>query len=175
MNWIFKACPRCGGKGIAWIADRFWRCPACDFEYFHNVAAAAGVIVDAGTGILLFERTKEPSKGLLALPGGFVDPGERAEEAALRECREELGWAPSSLTFLATFPNTYEWRGVVYHTCDLFFAFRTEALRLEDLRIDPDEGKQPVVVPFKDIDYERLAFDSTRRALRLYIELLWKI
>ncbi|MBN1243364.1 MAG: NUDIX domain-containing protein [Spirochaetales bacterium] len=175
MTWVFKRCPNCGAEGVEWVGDRFWRCPSCRFEYFHNVAAAAGVIVDSGGGVLLFERTREPSRGLLALPGGFVDPGERAEDAAMRECREELGWTPSSLSFLATFPNRYEWNGVPYSTCDLFFSTRAEGLHVAELRMDETEGRSPVIVPFMEINYARLAFESTRRALRLYTELQWRI
>ncbi len=175
MTWIFKRCPACGADGIEWVGDRFWRCPSCRFEYFHNVAAAAGVIVDSGGGVLLFERTREPSRGLLALPGGFVDPGERAEDAAMRECREELGWTPPSLSFLATFPNRYEWNGVPYSTCDIFFSTRAEGMRVSELRMDETEGRAPVIVPFMEINYARLAFESSRRALRLYTELQWRI
>jgi len=46
------------------------------------------VVVQSGH-ILLIERRAQPGKGLLALPGGFLDPHEPLVTACLRELREE--------------------------------------------------------------------------------------
>jgi len=53
--------------------------------------AADCVVFDPAGRLLLIRRKNPPFQGHYALPGGFVDYGERMEEAALRELREETG------------------------------------------------------------------------------------
>ena len=52
--------------------------------------AADAVILFEG-GIVLIQRDRPPYAGCYALPGGFVEIGERVEAAAIREAREETG------------------------------------------------------------------------------------
>ncbi len=49
---------------------------------------ADAVVIQSGH-ILLVERGRLPGKGLLALPGGFLDPDETIRQAAVRELKEE--------------------------------------------------------------------------------------
>ena len=127
MKNDFNMCPMCGSKKIEYRNNRKWLCPECGFDLYNNIAAAVGIVLYDNEGNVLFEvRAKEPRKGFLCLPGGFVDGEERLEDSIVRECREELGAEikEEDISYLCSFPNTYEYKNITYQTCDVFFAAR---------------------------------------------------
>jgi mutator protein MutT len=77
---------------------------------------------------LLTRRAVEPHIGKLDLPGGFIDPMETAEEAAIREIQEELGISVHSLKYFCSFPNEYVFSGFSVYTLDLAFIAQSEQL-----------------------------------------------
>jgi 8-oxo-dGTP diphosphatase len=52
---------------------------------------AVGVVCLREGSVLLIRRGKPPRLGEWSLPGGRIEPGERAVDAALRELKEETG------------------------------------------------------------------------------------
>lgn len=54
-----------------------------------NPIPTVDIIIEQNSKILMIRRKNEPYKGCLALPGGFVNEGERIEDAARREANEE--------------------------------------------------------------------------------------
>lgn len=54
-----------------------------------NPVPVVDVIIQQESTILLARRKKDPFKGYLGLPEGFVNIGETIEEAARRELKEE--------------------------------------------------------------------------------------
>ncbi len=55
------------------------------------VPCAGAVVRDARGRLLLVRRGTEPGRGLWSVPGGRIEPGETAQEAAVREVEEETG------------------------------------------------------------------------------------
>jgi ADP-ribose pyrophosphatase YjhB (NUDIX family) len=55
--------------------------------------------------VLLVKRKKEPFKDYFSLPGGFVNKGERVEEAVIREAEEELSVKVEPLDILGVYSD----------------------------------------------------------------------
>ena len=58
--------------------------------YAPTFVTVDGIVIQSGH-ILLIQRGEFPGNGLWAMPGGFVDPGERIRDALTRELHEETG------------------------------------------------------------------------------------
>ena len=54
---------------------------------------AVGVVCLRGQEVLLVRRGNPPKRGEWSIPGGRIEPGETARQAALRELHEETGVA----------------------------------------------------------------------------------
>jgi ADP-ribose pyrophosphatase YjhB (NUDIX family) len=122
---VFKYCPRCGSAHWTENNLKSKHCSDCGFTYYANPSSAtAAFIVRRTQGcseLLVVRRGKEPAKGTLDLPGGFVDMEETVEEGMLREIREETGLTINSCRYLFSIPNLYMYSSMEVHTLDMFF------------------------------------------------------
>lgn len=121
----FRYCPKCGSPRFEAHDFKSKQCAACGFTYYYNPAAAVVAVIRNERGEwLVARRGEEPARGTLDLIGGFVDPGERSEQAIRREIEEETGvrlGADVPMTMLFTLPNTYVYSGFTVQTCDTFY------------------------------------------------------
>jgi NADH pyrophosphatase NudC (nudix superfamily) len=168
LGRVFKYCPKCGAAAMRVVGLKLLRCEACGFELYLNPAAAvAGVIVDGQGRMVVLVRGNEPGRGRWDLPGGFVDPGDTAEEAIRREVREEVGLEVTAVRYLGSWPNVYEYGGVRYRTLDLGFV--CEATGVEQARPMEREIEQVLLLPPGEIDIGRFAFASVGRIAAEYL------
>jgi NAD+ diphosphatase len=159
---VFKYCPKCGAAALRTVGAKLLRCEACGFELYLNPAAAvAGVIRDEQGRVVVLVRGKEPGKGRWDLPGGFVDPDETAEDALRREAREEIGMQVTSLRYIGSWPNVYEYMGVRYRTLDAGFV--CEATGAEAARPREKEIEAVMLLRPEEVDMGQFAFPSVAR------------
>jgi len=111
-------------------------------------------------GIVLIAR-KNPPVGL-ALPGGFVDVGERVEQALVREMKEETGLDVRIVRLLGIFSDPK--RDPRFHTASAVFVARAKG--------EPkagDDAKEAYVYALDAIPFEKLVFDHAD-ILRTYLK-----
>ena len=164
----WKFCPRCGVPATKKGQHPFI-CTECRFTHFFGpVSAVGGIATDPDGQVLLLIRANDPGKGMYGLPGGFVDPGETAEEALQREVLEEVELEVTSYHYLVSFPNEYNHRGFVLPVTDLFFVIEVrsfETMNLADGEISDWHFCHPTKRELK-----RMAFESNRRALEFFLK-----
>lgn len=168
MTWpgpeSFKFCPLCGGA----LAPRLLKaneperlvCTACGFIFYLDPKLAVLALVPYRGGLVLVRRGIEPGYGLWVVPGGFVDLGERVEEAVVRETQEETGLTVRVERLL----NVHSYR----HSRTVVVSYVTAYVSGELTR--GDEEMEVRVFRPEEIPWEHIAFSSTRDALDEYLE-----
>lgn len=104
--------------------------------------------------ILLIKRKNEPFKGKWALPGGFVEYGEKTEDSVIREVFEETGLKTNVNKLIAVYsdPNR-DPRG---HTITVVYKLDVNSVKLKS-------GDDASDVKFFDVDQlPPLSFDHDK-------------
>ena len=155
-----RFCMHCGQRLGSAIpeGDRHRRmvCLDCGFIHYVNPRPVAGTIPVREDGrILLLRRAIEPRLGSWVFPGGFMDVGETAEEAAIRETMEEARLAVTNLRLSGVYTRTVP--GVVV------IVFEADAAGEASVG---DETSEIGWFHPHEIPWDEIAFDSTEAALR---------
>jgi len=101
-------------------------CPRCGAHVhtYRNPFPTADIIIRVDHGIVLIKR-KNPPHGW-AIPGGFIDYGESAEHAAIREAKEETSLDLSDLKQFHVYSDPG--RDPRFHTLTVVFTARGEGI-----------------------------------------------
>lgn len=155
-------CSHCGNKiSFGAVPDeeksRYY-CEKCGTIHYQNPKIIVGSIPQWENKVLLCKRSIKPRYGLWTLPAGFLEMGEKVEDGAIRETREE---AHANIEIVRLFsiynlPNV----GQVY----LMF--------LADL-VDPDfqagtESLEVRLFKENEIPWDKMAFSAIKFTLEKY-------
>jgi ADP-ribose pyrophosphatase YjhB (NUDIX family) len=72
---------------------------------YRNPTPTVDVILQRESRVLMVRRKKDPFKGQLALPGGFVNEGETVESTARREAKEETSLEVEPIEILGVYSD----------------------------------------------------------------------
>jgi NAD+ diphosphatase len=97
-------CARCGAATEVYAAGAERRCPVDGSTHFPRVDPAVIVLVTDEHDRALLGRQESWPDGRFSTLAGFVEPGESAEQAVMREVAEESGVTVEQVQILATQP-----------------------------------------------------------------------
>jgi NAD+ diphosphatase len=132
-NWhaTHTHCPRCGTPTVPQSAGHSRRCPADNSEHFPRVDPAVIMLVTDDQDRCLLARNKQWPPRRVSILAGFVEPGESAELAVLREVSEETGLGVDSVRYAGSQPWPMPQ--------SLMLGFRARARGTQQIRVDEHE------------------------------------
>jgi 8-oxo-dGTP pyrophosphatase MutT (NUDIX family) len=148
-----------------------------DFPELRAAATVEAAVLVAVTdreepGVILTVRRDDmrTHAGQIAFPGGRIDPGEKAVEAALREASEELGLHPSAVDIVGSID--------VYRTVTGYVVVPVVGVVPPDLALEPHEREvadwfeAPLAFLLDPANQQRRAalFEGRERH---YYEIMW--
>ena len=102
-------CGACAAATVLSTSDRSRACPDCAIPMYPRLSPAMIVAVERGDEILLGRGPHFPP-GIFSVLAGFVEPGESAEEAVIREVWEETRIVVEDVRYFGSqawpFPNS---------------------------------------------------------------------
>ncbi|MFN0093876.1 MAG: NUDIX hydrolase [Dehalococcoidia bacterium] len=155
-----RYCMQCGQRLTTAVPEgdskRRLVCLDCGFIHYINPRPVAGTIpIRADGRFLLLRRAIEPRRGRWVFPGGYMDVGETAEDAAARETREEANLEIANLQLLGVYTRPEPGVVVIVYTAEA--------------TTDGEAGDEALELGWfgaDEIPWDDLAFDSTVSALR---------
>jgi NAD+ diphosphatase len=121
-NWhaAHPRCARCGAPTEVVRGGSVRRCPADGSEHFPRTDPAVIMLVHDGGDRCVLGRQASWPQGRFSTLAGFVEPGESAEQAVVREVDEEAGVAVTDVEYVTSQPWPFP--------SSLMLAFRARAV-----------------------------------------------
>lgn len=98
-----RYCGRCGRATQLQLHERVLACSHCGALYYPRIAPCViGIVIRERTCLLAHNANF--TEGLYSVIAGFIEPGETAEQALVREIREETGIEVERLEYICSQP-----------------------------------------------------------------------
>ncbi|CAL1692299.1 hypothetical protein MMB232_02464 [Brevundimonas subvibrioides] len=129
---------------------------------------AVGVVCVQGDRVLMIRRGTPPRIGQWSLPGGRIEPGEKAVEAALRELREETGVSARILGLIDVVDGIFADEGRHYVLIDYVARW---------IAGEPVAGDDAVEAVFMPVEaaLASVTWDETRRIITVGVRMAAKL
>ena len=109
-HYSFKYCPRCSDVLTAHSTELAKECGKCSHQQYPRISPCIIVLVRKGDHCLLAHSSKFAS-GRYSTLAGFIEAGESAEHAVLREVKEEVGITVKNIEYCFSqswpFPHSF--------------------------------------------------------------------
>ena len=132
-NWheTHTHCPRCGTPTVPTPAGHLTTCPKDGTDHFPRLdPAVIMLVIDPDDRCLLARNALWPPRRM-SVVAGFVEPGESAEHAVVREVHEETSIVVSHVRYLGSQPWPMP--------RSLMLGFRAEAAGGQSIAVDEEE------------------------------------
>jgi NADH pyrophosphatase NudC (nudix superfamily) len=165
---LFKYCPKCGSLNFGVNNEKSKKCADCGFVYYFNSSAATvAFILNEEGSLLVCRRGKNPMKGTLDLPGGFIDMFETGEQGVAREVFEETGLTVDESHYQFSLPNTYLYSEFLVHTLDMFFLCKVKST--EEIKA-MDDVADSFWIPLDKINPDEFGLASVREGVKIFLK-----
>jgi ADP-ribose pyrophosphatase YjhB (NUDIX family) len=149
------------------MGEHALHCQKCSYAFFINPKYNVSVLVINKEGeFVLVRRNRNPYKDLLDVPGGFVDKGETAEQAAIREIKEELNLELSAIKYFGSYPEEYEYKGVIVDVLTALYI--AKEIDTANVKADDDAAEIVFLKP-ENINYDDIGFPSMKKFLKDFV------
>lgn len=162
-----KFCTWCGNN-LKDASAGHKQCASCGVSEFSNPKAGVlAVITNEKREVLCAVRAHAPGVGKYDMPGGFIDAAESAEEALVRELKEELDLdiKESDLQFIFTYHNLYTYDDITQNVLDVCFSVQIPS---SAKLCATDDVASVTWVPIAEIDYDNLWSPLMSERLKQY-------
>lgn len=106
-----RYCIKCG-KLATKKNDSLYMCEAGHENWINPALGVSAYVIKDGK-VLFGVRSSNPGKGLLDVPGGFVEVNESAEQAVIREAKEEFAIDITIKRCFGTYTSVYDGRSAL--------------------------------------------------------------